>query len=46
MADLKAAGVEAEYFEIDSEHGHLASGTDAAKWAAVLRRFMDALPRR
>lgn len=46
MADLKAAGVEADYFEIDSEHGHLASGTDAAKWEAPLRRFMGALPRR
>jgi homoserine O-acetyltransferase len=46
MADLKAAGVAAEYVEIDSEHGHLASGTDAAKWAPALRRFMNALPRR
>jgi len=46
MADLKAAGVDAAYAEIDSEHGHLASGTDAAKWAASLRRFMDALPQR
>jgi homoserine O-acetyltransferase/O-succinyltransferase len=46
MADLKAADVQAEYCEIDSEHGHLASGTDAAKWADVLRRFMNALPRR
>ena len=46
MANLAAAGVSAEYVEIDSEHGHLASGTDAAKWAAPLRRFMDALPRR
>jgi len=46
MADLAAAGVAAEYAEIDSEHGHLASGTDAAKWAEMLRRFMDALPSR
>lgn len=45
MADLAAAGVAAEYVEIDSEHGHLASGTDAAKWADALRRFMDALPK-
>jgi homoserine O-acetyltransferase len=43
MAKLKAAGVKADYFEIDSEHGHLASGTDAAKWEPVLRRFMAAL---
>ena len=46
MAKLKAAGVDAEYAEIDSEHGHLASGTDATKWADVLRRFINALPRR
>ncbi len=43
MADLKAAGIDAEYFEIDSEHGHLASGTDAAKWEPTLRRFMATL---
>ena len=46
MAALTSAGVQAEYVEIDSEHGHLASGTDAAKWAAPLRKFMDSLPRR
>ncbi len=46
MADLAAAGVAAEYVEIDSEHGHLASGTDAAKWHGALRRFMNALPAR
>lgn len=40
MGALRAAGVAAEYFEIDSEHGHLASGTDAGKWAAKLREFM------
>ncbi len=43
MAGLKRAGVSAEYVEIDSEHGHLASGTDAAKWAPALRRFMDGI---
>jgi homoserine O-acetyltransferase len=43
MAALRAAGVRAEYFEIDSPHGHLASGSDAAKWAPALRAFMDAL---
>jgi len=32
MAALQSAGVDARYFEIDSEHGHLASGIDAAKW--------------
>lgn len=43
MPTLKAAGVSARYAEIDSEHGHLASGTDAAKWAAALKAFMDAI---
>lgn len=40
MAGLQAAGVDAEYAEIDSEHGHLASGADAAKWAPALRAFI------
>jgi len=43
MADLRKAGVDASYFEIDSELGHLASGADAAKWAPALRAFMDRL---
>jgi homoserine O-acetyltransferase len=43
MSGLRAAGVEAGYFEIDSEHGHLASGADAGKWAPVLRRFIAGL---
>ncbi len=43
MAGLAAAGVDAEYVEIDSEHGHLASGADAEKWAGALRRFMTKL---
>ncbi len=43
MADLKAAGVDATYFEIDSDHGHLASGADAGKWAPALRAFMHKL---
>jgi homoserine O-acetyltransferase len=45
MAALKAAGVDAEYFQLESDYGHLAAGRDAAKWAPVLRRFMDGLPR-
>ena len=40
---LKAAGVDADYFEIDSENGHLASGVDADKWAPALRAFMAEL---
>ena len=43
MASLKAAGIDAEYFEIDSDHGHLASGADAAKWAPALAKFMKKL---
>lgn len=42
-AALRGAGVDARYFEIDSPHGHLASGTDAAKWAPALRAFMAEL---
>ena len=40
MPQLERAGVEARYVEIDSEHGHFASGTDAAKWAPALREFL------
>jgi homoserine O-acetyltransferase len=43
MADLRAAGVDATYVEIDSEHGHLASGVDAGKWAPALRAFITKL---
>jgi homoserine O-acetyltransferase/O-succinyltransferase len=40
MADLAAAGVEARYFEIDSDFGHSASGPEHAKWSPVLREFL------
>jgi len=43
MTELKKVGVRADYVEIDSEHGHFASGSDAAKWAPVLRTFMEHL---
>ncbi len=43
MADMKAAGVDATYVEIDSDHGHLASGADAGKWALALRAFVTKL---
>ena len=43
MAQLKAAKVDADYFEIDSEFGHSASGLDAAKWALRLKAFMVGL---
>lgn len=45
MAKLKAAGVEAEYVEIDTELGHSSGGPDAAKWEPALRRFMASLGR-
>ena len=40
---LKAAGVEARYFEIDSDLGHSSSGPEHAKWSAVLREFLEPL---
>jgi homoserine O-acetyltransferase/O-succinyltransferase len=43
MQGLKAAGVDADYFLLDSELGHSASGLDAHKWAPRLRQFMDSL---
>ena len=43
MAGLKAGGVDAEYFLLDSDYGHSASGRDAHKWAPRLRQFMDGL---
>ena len=43
MARLRAAGVQAEYVEIDSDLGHAASGLDGAKWAPRLATFMAQL---
>lgn len=43
MAKLRAAGVDATYFEIDSDKGHLASGADWQKWDRVLRDFLKRL---
>ncbi len=43
MAALKAAGVDADYFLLDSDYGHTASGRDWAKWAPRLRTFMESL---
>jgi homoserine O-acetyltransferase/O-succinyltransferase len=40
---LRDAGVNAQYYEIDSDLGHSASGADAAKWAPALRDFMAPL---
>ena len=43
IAGLRGAGVDADYVEIDSDHGHLASGADAGKWALALRAFIAKL---
>jgi homoserine O-acetyltransferase len=43
MAGLEAAGVDADYFLLDSELGHSASGLDADKWAPRLKQFMESL---
>jgi homoserine O-acetyltransferase/O-succinyltransferase len=43
MQGLRFAGVDAEYFLLDSDYGHSASGRDAHKWAPRLRQFMDRL---
>jgi homoserine O-acetyltransferase len=44
MQAFKDAGVRAEYFELDSEFGHSASGKDAHKWAPKLREFLARVP--
>jgi homoserine O-acetyltransferase len=43
MQALKAAGVDADYFLLDSDYGHSASGLDAGKWTPRLRKFMEGL---
>jgi homoserine O-acetyltransferase/O-succinyltransferase len=46
MAKLEAAGVPAEYLELDSDLGHLASGLEWAQWAPALAAFMARVDRR
>src|SRR2546426_10669215 len=43
MDKLTPAGVDAKYFEIDTELGHLASGPEWAKWAPTLKEFIAGL---
>ena len=43
---VNAAGGGADYFEIDSDFGHSASGLDAAKWAPRLKAFRVGLETR
>jgi homoserine O-acetyltransferase len=40
---LGEAGVEARYFEIDSDLGHSSSGPEHAKWSPALREFLAPL---
>ncbi|MGE5271754.1 MAG: homoserine O-acetyltransferase family protein [Thiohalocapsa sp.] len=40
---LHQAGVEARYFELDSDMGHSSSGPEHAKWSPVLREFLAPL---
>ena len=39
MAKLKAAGVDATYFLLESPYGHDATTPDAAKWSPTLEEF-------
>jgi homoserine O-acetyltransferase len=43
MPALKSAGVDADYFLLDSDYGHSASGREWQKWAPRLREFMENL---
>jgi homoserine O-acetyltransferase/O-succinyltransferase len=45
MDKLAKAGVDATYFEIDTDFGHAASGADWPKWAPALRDFLATLTR-
>jgi homoserine O-acetyltransferase/O-succinyltransferase len=43
MQALEEAGVEARYFELDSNLGHSSSGPEHAKWSPALREFLAPL---
>lgn len=43
MDKLAKAGADAQYVEIDSELGHLASGPEWATWGPRLREFLAKL---
>ncbi len=44
MGELKRHGVDATYFELDSDQGHLAVSVEAEKWAPVLQQFLAQHP--
>ena len=43
MDKLAKAGVDAKYFEIDTEFGHSATGPEWAKWGPTLKAFVEGL---
>jgi homoserine O-acetyltransferase/O-succinyltransferase len=43
MDKLAKAGVDAKYFEIDTDFGHSATGPEWAKWGPTLKAFVDGL---
>jgi homoserine O-acetyltransferase len=43
MQALENAGVEARYFELDSDLGHSSTGAEHAKWSPALREFLQPL---
>lgn len=43
LAQLRDSGVDATYFELNSDKGHLAVSVDAEKWAPALRTFLEKL---
>ena len=43
MGKLAKAGVDAKYFEIDTEFGHSATGPEWAKWGPTLKAFVEGL---
>jgi homoserine O-acetyltransferase/O-succinyltransferase len=43
MDALAAAGVEARFFELDSDLGHSSAGPEHAKWSPTLREFLAPL---
>jgi homoserine O-acetyltransferase/O-succinyltransferase len=43
MTSFKDAGIDARYFEIDSDNGHSAATSDAWQWEGALRQFLEGL---
>jgi homoserine O-acetyltransferase len=41
MKRFADANVEAQYFELESDFGHLASGLDCQKWEPALRELLQ-----